>query len=32
MQSQSVGQVGEADGDEEIKVGELDGPVVQMAV
>lgn len=31
-QSQSVGQVMETDGDEDIKVGELDGAVVQMAV
>lgn len=32
IQSQSVGQVSETDGDEEIKVGELDGAAVQMAV
>lgn len=32
IQSQSVGQIIETDGDEEIKVGELDGPAVQMAV
>lgn len=31
-QSQSVGQVSEADGDEEIKVGVLDGAGVQMAM
>lgn len=31
-QSQSVGQVSETDGDEEIKVGVLDGAGVQMAM
>lgn len=31
-QSQSVGQVSKADGDEEIKVGVLDGAGVQMAM
>lgn len=31
IQSQSMGQVSQTDGDEEIKVGELDGAAVQMA-